>query len=95
LKGAITALDLGILADLAEAVPEPETERYTIKGSTGALKDPNARLVYFKNDDDTLSLTWRVETDISHSWLLSYMDASKPEKVFGVVDYVSDAIYTV
>lgn len=95
LKGATSALDLGVSTDSAEAVPKSETEHYVIKGSKGALKDPEARLVYFKNEDNTLSLTWRLETDISDNWLLSYVDAVAPEKVFGVVDYVSDATYTV
>lgn len=95
LKGAAKALDLGVSTSSAKAVPKPETQHYTITGSTGALKDPEARLVYFKNEDNTLSLTWRLETDISDNWLLSYVDAKSPEKVFGVVDYVSDATYTV
>lgn len=91
LKAVDNTLNLGVSADAAQAIPEPTTEHYIIKGSTGALKDPQARLVYFQNEDNTLSLTWRLETDIGDNWLLSYVDAVKPEKVFGVVDYVSDA----
>ena len=95
LKGASKALDLGVSTSSATAVAKPELEHYTITGATGALKEPEARLVYFKNEDNTLSLVWRLETDISDNWLLSYVDAKSPEKVFGVVDYVSDATYTV
>jgi extracellular elastinolytic metalloproteinase len=95
LKGADKRLNLGVNAEKAEAVPEPTVERYIIKGSTGALSDPLARLVYFQNPDHTLTLTWRVETDIRDNWLLTYVDAKKPETVFGVVDYVSDATYQV
>lgn len=65
-----------------------------IEGSSGAHSDPSARLVYFQ-DGDTLSLTWRVETDIIDNWLLSYLDAKTGAEVYGVVDYVSDATYTV
>ena len=95
LKAANKVLDLGVSTSSATAVSKADNEQYIIKGSTGALKDPEARLVYFKNEDNTLSLTWRLETDISDNWLLSYVDAKSPEKVFGIVDYVSDATYTV
>jgi extracellular elastinolytic metalloproteinase len=95
LKGASKALALPVSADAATAEPEAATEHYVIKGSSGALQNPKARLVYFQNLDNTLSLSWRVETDISDNWLLSYVDAGNPKEVFGVVDYVSDASYTV
>lgn len=95
LRGADSTLSLGVNAEKAQAVPEPTEEHYIIKGSTGALSDPLARLVYFQNPDQTLTLTWRVETDIRDNWLLSYVDAKKPDTVFGVVDYVSDATYQV
>tara|TARA_R110002060_G_scaffold43030_1_gene54532 strand:- start:191 stop:346 length:156 start_codon:yes stop_codon:yes gene_type:complete len=51
--------------------------------------------VYFQNADSTLTLTWRVETDINDNWLLSYVDAVTGSEILGVVDYVSDASYTV
>lgn len=71
-----------------------EGERYTITGTSGALSDPEARLVYVQSGN-ALALSWRVETDIGDNWLLSYVDAQSPEKVIGVVDYVADASYTV
>ncbi|CZT10739.1 related to Extracellular metalloproteinase MEP [Rhynchosporium agropyri] len=94
LRGASSSLQLGVTAEGAQAVPEKETEKYTITGSSGALSDPKANLVYIQTGN-TLSLSWRVETDIDDNWLLSYVDAVSPEKVLAVVDYVSDASYTV
>ncbi len=94
LKGASSTLQLPVDAKAAVAQPEPEIEHYTIKGSSGALSDPKARLVYFQKGD-SLVLTWRVETDIGDNWILSYVDAVTPEQVFGVVDYVAEASYNV
>jgi extracellular elastinolytic metalloproteinase len=51
--------------------------------------------VYLQTSDGTLTLTWRVETDLLDNWLLSYVDAAGASEVLGVVDYVSDASYTV
>lgn len=94
LRGASDTLQLPITVDGAVAVPEIEPEHFTITGSSGALSDPKAHLVYVQTGD-SLSLSWRVETDISENWLLSYVDAKTPEKVFGVVDYVAEASYNV
>ncbi|KAG4441518.1 hypothetical protein IFR05_002975 [Cadophora sp. M221] len=93
LRGASNTLQLDVTAEGAEAVPE-EVEKYTITGSSGALSDPKANLVYIQTGN-TLSLSWRLETDIGDNWLLSYVDAVAPEKVLAVVDYVSEASYTV
>jgi len=94
LRGASNTLQLSVASEGAVAQPEPEIEQYTITGSTGALSDPRANLVYIQNGG-SLSLSWRVETDIGDNWLLSYVDAATPEKVFGVVDYVAEASYNV
>jgi extracellular elastinolytic metalloproteinase len=72
-------------------VPTKETETFTLKGTKGAQKDPEARLVYFVKADGSLALTWRVETDILDNWLLSYVDAKTNEEIHGVVDWVADA----
>lgn len=48
--------------------------------------------MYFVKEDGTLSLTWRVETDISSDWLLSYVNAETTAEVHGVVNYVSQAV---
>ncbi len=71
------------------------TETYTLKGIEGAVSDPEARLMYFAKPDGTLALTWRVETDVNDHWLLSYVDATTNNEVFGVVDYVAHAKYQV
>lgn len=94
LKGASNTLQLSVSTNEAIAAPSGETEQYTITGSSGALSDPKAHLVYIQSGSG-LSLSWRVETDLGDNWLLSYVDAVTPEKVFGVVDYVSEASYTV
>ncbi|TVY80283.1 Extracellular metalloproteinase mep [Lachnellula suecica] len=95
LKGVANVLALPIIATDATAKPEEATEHYVIEGSTGANQDPKARLVYFQTPENTLSLTWRVETDLIDDWILSYVDASGASEVFGVVNYVADASYRV
>lgn len=94
LKGASTTLQLPVSAKNAVAEPEEEVEHYTITGSSGAVSDPKAHLVYIQSGN-SLSLSWRVETDIGENWLLSYVDALDPERILGVVDYVAEASYTV
>lgn len=79
----------------ASAEAAEGTETYTLKGTSGAQKDPEARLVYFVKPDGNLALTWRVETDILDNWLLSYVDANTNEEIHGVVDYVAEASYLV
>ncbi|OBT82128.1 hypothetical protein VE02_09232 [Pseudogymnoascus sp. 03VT05] len=95
LKGASNALGLQISADAAKAKAEEALEHYIIEGTTGAQQDPKARLVYFQKEDKSLSLSWRVETDLKDNWLLSYVDATGASEVYGVVNYVSDATYQV
>ncbi|KAK2029026.1 fungalysin metallopeptidase [Colletotrichum zoysiae] len=90
LKGAKDVLQLPVDAASASAEPKEGTEVYSIKGTSGAVSDPEARLVYFVKADGSLALSWRVETDISESWLLTYVDAESGSDVHGVVDYVSD-----
>lgn len=89
LKGAINTLGLPVKAKGASAEAKPAKEQYRIKGTSGAEKDPEARLVYFVKGENDLVLSWRVETDIMDNWLLTYVDANG-EEVHGVVDYVSD-----
>lgn len=62
-------LELPVVADAATAVALERIETYTLKGTSGAVSDPEARLVYFVKDDGTLTLTWRVESDIMDNWL--------------------------
>ncbi len=94
LTGATNILQLAVTGATA-AEPQDRIETYTLKGTSGAVSDPEARLVYFVKEDSTLALTWRVETDIVDNWLLTYVDATTNEEVHGVVDYVSHATYQV
>ncbi|KAI1263225.1 extracellular elastinolytic metallo proteinase [Xylariaceae sp. FL1019] len=92
--GANSMLSLGLSGQpTAEAVEGVET--YKLKGVSGAEKVPEARLVYFAKPDNSLSLTWRVETDLLDNWLLSYVDATTNEQVHGVVDWVASATFEV
>jgi len=96
LEGISNVLALPITATGATAKPEASgSEHYIIEGTTGAYQDPKARLVYFQTPENTLSLTWRVETDLLNDWILSYVDADSASKVLGVVNYVADASYRV
>jgi extracellular elastinolytic metalloproteinase len=83
-------LQLPVDAARASAEPKEGTEEYTFKGTSGAVSDPTAKLVYLVKADGTLALTWRVETDIVDNWLLSYVDADSNAEIHAVVDYVSD-----
>ncbi|KAI2610404.1 elastinolytic metallo proteinase Mep [Hypoxylon fragiforme] len=94
LSGATKILEIPVTGE-ASAEAAEGTETYVLKGTSGAQKDPEARLVYFVKPDGSLALTWRVETDVLDNWLLSYVDATTNEEVHGVVDYVSEASYLV
>ncbi|KAL8286045.1 hypothetical protein RB597_002913 [Gaeumannomyces tritici] len=94
LDGAKTVLQLPIEGQ-AKAEAKEGVETYTLKGTSGAVSDPEARLVYLVQADGSLALTWRVETDVKTNWLLSYVDAADKTKVHNVVDYVADATYQV
>lgn len=94
LTGATSTLQLPVEVKDASAKENSE-QVYTISGTTGTTKEPEAKLVYFVKPDSTLALTWRVETDILDNWLLSYVDAQSEGTVHGVVDYVAEATYKV
>ncbi|KAH7401020.1 extracellular metallo proteinase 1 [Phaeosphaeria sp. MPI-PUGE-AT-0046c] len=95
LKAAKGTLQLPIEAEKASAEPTEGKETFTLKNTSGAVKDPEAKLMYLVKEDGSLALTWRVETDIMSNWLLTYVDAATNEKVHGVVDYSADATYQV
>ncbi|KMP03147.1 Fungalysin/Thermolysin Extracellular metalloproteinase 5 [Coccidioides immitis] len=94
LNGARKALKLPVKTEKATARATNRGE-YVFKGTSGALSEPTAKLVYIVKDDGSLALTWRVETDIGDNWLLSYIDAKDSDKVHNVVDYVAHATYQV
>ncbi|KAG2419991.1 extracellular elastinolytic metalloproteinase precursor [Aspergillus terreus] len=95
LKAATTGLGIPLTADDVTSEGLDGTTSYTFKGTKGALSDPTADLVYLAKPDNTLALTWRVETDMNSNWLLTYVDAETAETIHGVVDYISDATYQV
>ncbi|KAI0535457.1 extracellular elastinolytic metallo proteinase [Xylaria digitata] len=90
LEKATSMLEIPVTGT-ATAEATEGTETFTLKGTSGAQKDPEARLVYFVKSDGELALTWRVETDVLDNWLLSYVDAKTNEEIHGVVDWVQDA----
>lgn len=94
LKSAVSTLGLPIGTNNAKSESKEGPETFRIRGTIGAAKEPEARLVYLQTDD-SLTLTWRVETDIVSNWLLTYVDAQTGEQVHGVVDYSADATYEV
>ncbi|KAK2749929.1 Extracellular metalloproteinase 9 [Myotisia sp. PD_48] len=95
LKGASESLNLQVTSKNAKATPAKEAESFVIKGTSGALSDPKAVLMYFIKGDGRLALTWRVETDIGDNWLLSFVDAKDNKNIHGVVDYVASAEFQV
>ncbi|KAI8932460.1 hypothetical protein NX059_010645 [Plenodomus lindquistii] len=95
LRSAISVLSLPMSAESATAVPKDGSDDFIIKDSTGAMKDPEARLVYVQDASGSLKLAWRVETDILSNWLLTYVDAEDGSQVHAVVDYGADATYEV
>lgn len=94
LRGAVKTLGLPVNADGA-TVEDKGNDTFTIQGTTGTVKAPEASLVYVQNAEGKMALSWRVETDILTNWLVSFVDAENPEKVHGVVDYSADATYEV
>jgi len=95
LKGATSLLQLPIEAEGATAESIDSDKAFVFKGTAGTVKDPEARLVYFRTDANGLKLTWRVETDILSNWLLTYVDATTNDQIHAVVDYSADAAYQV
>ncbi|KAL4894698.1 extracellular metallo proteinase mep [Aspergillus ambiguus] len=95
LKVAVKKLNIPLTTDDVTANGLDGTESYIFKGTRGALSDPTADLVYLAKPDNTLALSWRVETDMNSNWLLTYVDAQTAEVIHGAVDYISDATYKV
>lgn len=86
---------LPVNAGQATSQPKEGKEVFGIKNTNGAVKEPEARLVYLQTSENILALTWRLETDILTNWLLTYVDAKTGGQVYGVVDYSADATYEV
>ncbi|VUC25887.1 unnamed protein product [Clonostachys rosea] len=91
LKGAVAILGLPVqITPDTTVVPNlAESAVYSIIGTSGAERDPEARLVYLQQGNE-VKLSWRVETDVVENWLLTYVNADPMNEILGVVDYVSD-----
>ncbi|KAI1179588.1 fungalysin metallopeptidase [Nemania sp. FL0916] len=95
LSGAIEVLGLPISGNVVSIESLDDVEAHVLKGTSGAVSDPTARLTYMVKSDGKLALTWKVETNIGSHWLHSYVDAAEGEEVHGVIDWVSSATYKV
>jgi extracellular elastinolytic metalloproteinase len=82
-------------AGSATSEPKEAKDTFAIKKTSGAVSEPEARLVYVQTAEGKLALTWRVETDVLDNWLLTYVDAVDGNQVHAVVDYSADASYRV
>jgi len=94
LKTAVNTLQLPVKADNAKAESKGD-DVFALKETSGAVSEPEARLVYVQTAEGNLALAWRVETDVNTNWLLTYVDAEDGEKIHHVVDYAADASYEV
>ncbi|KAI1821472.1 extracellular elastinolytic metallo proteinase [Xylaria intraflava] len=90
LEKAVSVLDIPVTGSATVEATE-QTDTFNLRGTSGAQKDPKARLMYFVKSNGELALTWRVETNVRTNWLLSYVDANTNEEIHGVVDWVQDA----
>ncbi|KAI0973039.1 fungalysin metallopeptidase [Xylaria arbuscula] len=95
LFGAVAALGLPMSAGDITAEPLDDLESFVLKGTSGAVSDPTARLAYLVKPDGKLALTWKVETNLRTSWLHSYMDAVNGAELYGLIDWVWSATYKV
>ncbi len=95
LSGAMEVLGLPMSADAITAEPLGDLEAFVLKGTSGAVSDPTARLTYLVKPDGNLALTWKVETNLRTSWLHSYMDAVNGAELYGLIDWVWSATYKV
>lgn len=82
---------LGLSVDVTNSIAEPdatETNTFIAKSVSGVDRDPVMKLAYVIDADGKLQLTWRVETDTTHNFLRSYIDAKTNDKIYGVYDHV-------
>ncbi|GAW15807.1 hypothetical protein ANO14919_052290 [Xylariales sp. No.14919] len=96
LSGAVEALGLpmSMATDSITVEPLEGLQAFVVKGTSGAIRDPTARLSYLVKDGQ-LALAWKVETNMGTSWLHSYMDAIDGSEIYGLVDWVVSATYKV
>ncbi|RAK80043.1 extracellular metalloproteinase [Aspergillus fijiensis CBS 313.89] len=95
LDRASKALSLALSLDNLKCERVPGTNNHVFQGTSGAITEPKARLVFLLKSDESLALTWRVEAHMDSNWYLTYVDAGANATVHGVVDYASSATYEV
>ncbi|TQV90773.1 extracellular elastinolytic metalloproteinase precursor [Cordyceps javanica] len=96
LVGPIAALNavakiLGLSIDVSNSTLEPhptDDRTFVAKSVSGVDRDPIVKLAYVIDGNGELQLSWRVETDTTHNWLRSYIDARNNDKIYGVYDHV-------
>jgi extracellular elastinolytic metalloproteinase len=91
----MAALGLPMSTNTVTTEPLEDFEAFVLKGTSGAVSDPTARLNYLIKSDGELALTWKVETNLHTHWLHSYMDALQGREIYGVIDWVWSATYKV
>ncbi|GAB7360845.1 hypothetical protein MBLNU230_g0831t1 [Neophaeotheca triangularis] len=94
LNSVVSTLNLPIDPEAGQLNVEEETS-FSIAGASGP--QPNGQLVYYQNAQGELVPAWRVETDLTDSYLTTYISAreSDSEEILAVTDYVADANYQV
>ncbi|KAH9907302.1 extracellular metallo proteinase 1 [Xylariomycetidae sp. FL2044] len=91
---AVSTLHLPLSGDRV-AKANTESSSFQIQGTEGPIEDPDATMVYIAKADDTLALTWRVETRFEREALASYVQVDGEANVIGVLNFVSHATYEV
>ncbi|KAJ5622369.1 extracellular elastinolytic metallo proteinase [Penicillium herquei] len=94
-KSTLEKLNLPVGIDGAWAEAIRDSVSYMIKGVSGSVSDPTAKLVYFITPNSTVALTWKIEINTGLSWIVAYVGARSGGEIHGVVDYVSHASYQV
>ncbi|KAF4547252.1 Fungalysin metallopeptidase-like protein [Elsinoe fawcettii] len=94
-KLASEQLRLPFSCDQAVATLGEDGSTYHIQNASEVMEQPQARLTYVRDVNETLRLAWRIESDILSNWLLTYVDAQTNSEILGVVDYSADATYEV
>ncbi|KAH7309722.1 extracellular elastinolytic metalloproteinase precursor [Stachybotrys elegans] len=99
LRSIIDTMEMDVEVNDATVKPQmgDVPEKYTIRGTTGARRDPEARLLYVHGDQGRVHLAWQLLLEIDFAWYTVFVDAETGEHVIAVVDsaYRADATYEV
>lgn len=94
LKTAVKTLQLPVSTEKTTA-KENGNLAFTLQQTIGTVSEPEARLVYIRTANDSLSLVWRIETHTQSKWLVTYVDAQDGEKIYHITNYAAAATYEV